>query len=277
MYLEGINVVKLSAKQIALASTFAALLIVVSRFKGFPIIGGQGSIQLTTLFYPLIGIILGPKLGFLTSLLGNLVSWILPSTTVLGLLLVLPGALASFVSGALTRRAGGIDWRASVLIMASLNLLWYVTPLGFEAPLYPVLHWAALGIMLLSRGMISEALREGSSKKVTIAVAISSFAATMTDHMSGNIIFISALGLVIPLSTVEEALSTIGLIGVTLGIPSMSVTGLGGLFMAVLPISAIERAIITTGSTIVGVSIIKILSLNRLAISTNASPLKGTE
>ena len=151
--------VKLSTKQIALASTFAALLIVVSRLGGFPIIGGQGSIQLTTLFYPLIGIILGPSLGFLTSLLGNLVSWILPSTTVLGLLMVLPGAIASFMSGALTRRIGRIDWRVAVAIMAFLNLLWYVTPLGFKAPLYPVLHWAALGIMLISNGRTSEVLR----------------------------------------------------------------------------------------------------------------------
>jgi hypothetical protein len=222
----------------------------------------------------LIGIILGPNLGFLTSLLGNLISWILPSTTVLGLLLVLPGALASFMSGALTRRAGRIDWRAAVAIMALLNLLWYVTPLGVEAPLYPVLHWAALGIMLLSRGRISEALREGSSKKMTLAITLSSFAATMADHMSGNIIFISALGLVIPLSTVEEALNTIGLIGVTLGIPSMSVTGLGGLFMAVLPISAIERALITAGSTIVSAPVIKILSLSRLDLAINASPKK---
>jgi uncharacterized membrane protein len=268
---------RLSTRQIALVSTFTALLTIVSRLKGFPIVGGQGSIQLTTLFYPLIGIILGPGLGFLTSLLGNLVSWILPSTTVLGLLLVLPGAMASFVSGALTQRVGKMDWRAAAAIMALLNLLWYITPLGVEAPLYPVLHWTALGIILLSRGRVSEALHEGSSKKITIAVALSSFVATMADHMSGNIIFISALGLVIPLKTVEDALSTIGLIGVTLGIPSISTTGLGGLFMAVLPISAIERAIITVGSTIIGASVIKILSLNRLAITKKPPPSKDTE
>jgi len=269
--------IKFSTKQIALASTFAALLVVVSRLGGFPIIGGQGSIQLTTLFYPLIGIILGPSLGFLTSLLGNLVSWILPSTTVLGLLMVLPGAIASFISGSLTRRAGRMDWRAAAALMALLNLFWYATPLGIEAPFYPVLHWAALGVILLSRGRIYDSLHEGSSRKITLAVALSSFVATMADHMSGNIIFITALGLVIPLKTVEEALNTIGLIGVTLGIPSISAIGLGGLFMAVLPVSAIERAIITAGSTIIGASVIKVVSLNRLAIAIEPLPSKETE
>lgn len=263
--------IKFSTKQVALASTFAALLVVVSRLGGFPIIGGQGSIQLTTIFYPLIGIILGPGLGFLTSLLGNLVSWIIPSTSVLGLLLVLPGALASFMSGSLTRRVGRVDWKATAALMVLLNLLWYATPLGIEAPFYPVLHWIALGVILLFRGRISKALHEGSSKKITLAVALSSFVATMADHMIGNILFISALGLVIPLRTVEEALSTIGLIGITLGIPSISVTGLGSLFMAVLPISAIERAIITASSTIIGAAVIKIVSINRLTIAMEPS------
>ncbi len=262
---------RLSTKQIALVSTFTALLVIVSRFKGFPIVGGQGNIHLTTLFYPLIGMILGPTIGFLTALLGNLVSWILPSTSVLGLLLVLPGAIASFVSGALTRRRGGFDWRFAAVVVASLNLLWYLTPVGLEAPFYPVLHWVALGIVMVFRDKIAEALGEDSSKKVTLAVALTSYVATMADHMSGNIIFISALGLVIPLKTVEEALNAIGLLGITLGIPSIGMSGLGALFMAVLPISISERAVIMAGSTILGVPVLKVLGSSRLTTTIDPS------
>jgi uncharacterized membrane protein len=70
-------------KQIALISTFAIIILVVTRLPGIPIIGGVakggGNIELSVILYPIIGIILGPVAGASASLIGvsliRIVGW----------------------------------------------------------------------------------------------------------------------------------------------------------------------------------------------------------
>jgi hypothetical protein len=110
-------------------------------------------------------------------------------------------------------------------------------------------------------------LRSSSREKVVVGTALCSFIALMADHMVGNLTWISSIGLVIPLETVTEAIKALGMIWLKLGIPIIN-EGLGGIFMAVLPISAIERVIYTIVATIIGVSLIRIVGWNRLLVST---------
>jgi len=261
---------KLTTKQIALTSTFAAILTIVSRLPGIPILGGAGHIEFTTIFYPFIGIVMGPWSGMLAVLIGNFVLWLIPTTTMLGLLMIPAGAIAALMSGLLSRRVGWSNWKLAATVIAALNLLWYLTPVGVESPLYPVLHWLALVLILAFRDKIVEFMeRESATTKMTIGVALCSYIATMAEHMTGNLIFISSVGLVVPLKQVRDAIKALGLIWLKLGIPSMPFTGEGGLgtlFMLVLPVTAVERLAITLLATLIGVASIRILGRARLLV-----------
>ena len=260
---------KLTTKQIALISTFADILIIVSRLPGIPILGGAGSIEFTTIFYPFIGIVMGPWLGMLAVLIGNFLLWLIPTTTLLGLLMIPAGSIAALASGLLSRKVGRFNWKLAAIVIAALNLSWYLTPVGAEAPFYPVLHWLALALVLAFRGRIAEFTESASTTKMTLGIALSSYIATMAEHMTGNLIFISAVGLVVPLQQVRDAIKALGLVWLKLGIPGMPLTGEGGLgtlFMLVLPVSAVERLAITALATFIGLASIRILGRARLLV-----------
>lgn len=148
-------------------------------------------------------------------------------------------------------------------------MLWYLTPVGVEAPFYQVLHWLALVLVLVFRGKITEFIESTSTTKMTLGIALGSYIATIAEHMTGNLIFISAVGLVVPLKQVRDAIKALGLIWLKLGVPSMPFTGEGGLgtlFMLVLPVTAVERLAITALATFIGVASIRILGRARLLV-----------
>ena len=232
--------------------------------------GGSGHIEFTAIFYPFIGIVMGPWLGMLAVLIGNFLLWLIPTTTLLGLLMIPAGSIAALASGLLSRKVGRSNWKLAAIVVAALNLLWYLTPVGVEAPFYPVLHWLALALVLAFRGRITEFMESASTTEMTLGIALSSYIATMAEHMTGNLIFISAVGLVVPLKQVRDAIKALGLVWLKLGnIPGMPLTGEGGLgtlFMLVLPVSAVERLAITALATFIGVASIRILGRARLLV-----------
>jgi uncharacterized membrane protein len=264
----------LSTKQTALMAVFAALIVITTRLPGIPILGGPaqggGSIELSIILYPIIGIILGPMMGFVTVLLGNLIAWIIPTSTIFGLLLIPAGAIAAFVSGSLTQRSHQVNWRAAISVLAVLNACWYLTPVGWEAPFYPVLHIAALALSIIFRNTIPEYIHSNSRRDNLLGSAFCCYAAIMADHMFGNLVWISSIGLVIPLKAVRDAIKAMGIIWLKLGVyvPTISI---GDIFMLVLPISAVERLIYTTVATFLGVSLIRSIGWERL--STFETPL----
>jgi len=266
--------VRMSTKQIALTSIFAVLIVIITRLPGIPIIGGPaqggGSIALSVILYPIIGIVLGPLIGILAALVGNLIAWIIPSSTIFGLLLIPAGAAATFVSGCLSRESQWLNWKTAAIMLAFLNGLWYLTPVGFEAPFYPILHFIALSLIILFGRKISQYIRSSSREKVVLGTAICSYTALMADHMVGNLAWISSIGLVIPLESVNNAIKALGMIWLKMGIYIPN-EGLGGIFMAVLPISAIERGIYTIAATTIGVALIRIVGWNRLLATAESS------
>ena len=265
----------LTAKEAALTAVFAALIVIITRLPGIPIIFGvqKATIEFSVPLYPLAGILLGPWIGALAVLIGNLVSWIIPKTTVFGLLLVPAGAFAALTAGFLTRKSRWANWKFSAITLTLLIILWYTTPVGFEAPFYPFfLHIPALALILIFRGKIFDFLNGTSKKLVTLGVAIASFAGVMADQMWGNLMFITALNFVFDLKAFRNSLRNIGMT-ITLGFPwkdpfpnwmhdMIANPTLGDLFMLYVPITAIERTIFTIIATIVGVAII--MSVGRI-------------
>ena len=261
---------KLTTRQIALIAIFAALIVAIDRIPGIPIIGGGGQIKLSVFLYPVIGIILGPWIGLLATFLGNIITWIIPTSTVFGLLTIPAGAIAAFVSGCSSQSSGKLNWKAAAGVLASLDALWYFTPVGLAAPFYPVLHFAALALILLFRNKISEYIHSPLRSKNILGTAICSYAGTMSDHIFGNLVFISSVGLVIPLKTVRDAINVLGIFSVKLGfsVPSGSI---GDLFMLVFPISAVERFTYTALATILGVSLIRVIGWGRILASVKSA------
>ena len=140
---------KLSSRQIAMIALFAALYAVISRLPGIPTIGGGGKIEPVAILDPIVGILLGPWIGGLTSLLGNSVAWIIPSVSFYGMLNLPTGPVAAIVSGSLARNTKNSNWKFAAIIYAVLMGLWYLTPSGREAFYYPFLHWTAFAVILI--------------------------------------------------------------------------------------------------------------------------------
>lgn len=250
----------LTTKQVALVSAFAALIVMITRLPGIPIIGAPGAnVQLSVVIYPLIGILLGGEVGAIAVLVGNFVSWLVPPSTLLGLLMIPPGVLAALVAGSLRSSEKIFNWKLASTVLGALNVLWYLTPIGLEAPFYPVLHWSALLLVILFRGKTKTFLESASKFRVVVGTGICSFGALMSDSMAGNLIFIYAVGWVVPLRSVLDAVASLGMFWVRLGIPRLPFTGLAALFMGALIIMAIERTVMTIVSTLIGSAVLRLL------------------
>jgi len=256
---------RLTTKQVALMSVFSALIVLVTRLPGIPVIGAPGAkVQLSAVLYPLIGILLGGRIGAVAVLIGNFVSWLIPPSTLLGFLMIPPGPISALVAGSLSSRKKVFNWRLASFVLLILNGLWYVTPLGMEALLYPVLHWLAFMLAISFGRRIQSFLISSSKAHVMAGMAMCSFAGLMTDSMAGNLIFICAVGWVVPLADVLGAVAGLGMFWLRLGIPKMPFTGLAALFMGALMITGVERVVMTVVSTLLGSAVLRLLGNDRL-------------
>lgn len=153
---------KLSARNVALMAVFAALSAIVCKVvPGIPIIGATHStISFDVTLAPIYGVIIGPYLGFFAALIGGLAVASSPFTIITSF----GTGISAFVAGMLTTKKvngelGG--WVIAALVLGILNLSWYSTWVGREAPYYPVLHIGGLLIVLVVRGWIADKTEKG--------------------------------------------------------------------------------------------------------------------
>ncbi len=260
---------RLSTREITLIAVFAALIAIVTRLPGIPISLGipTGKIEFSVPLYPLAGILLGPWIGAIAVTIGNFIAWLIPKSTVMGFLFIPAGAFAALCTGFLVRRTKWANWKSAGALLVILIALWYVTPVGREAPLYPFfLHVPALMLILICRGKIFEFVNSASRRLVTLGVGIASFVGVMADHMWGNVMFITALEYVVDMKAFRDTLKNIGM-AISLGFSAKSpipdwvkemVTDptLGDFFMLSIPIATVERIAFTVIATVIGVGVI---------------------
>ncbi len=247
---------RLNTKQVALISVFAALQVVLSRMPGIPLIGVEsGSIEPTVLLTPVVGFVLGPWVGGLAALVGNFIAWIIPSTSFFGMLMLPTGPIGAIVAGSLSRTDKS-DWRVAATILLALNALWYVSPPGFLVPYYPVLHLAALALVLVFRSWIADSLRHGDRQRLTWGTVVASFSGIMANHMMGTLIFISSVGWFVQLKGVKDAITNLGFFWLKSGLPKMDPTGLGTLLALTFPIYIAERLAMTAIAVPISVGIL---------------------
>ena len=161
--------IKLSARDVAFVGVFAALSVVVIRvIPGFPIIGlSDSQIKFDAAIAPIYGMILGPYLGCLAAFIGGIVlanSWFSVLTS-------FAPAVSALVAGVLTQKkyTSSISrfpgWAAAAIIIGLLILGWYATWVGQNALLYPILHIAALLVILVFRGRIATAFENSEETR----------------------------------------------------------------------------------------------------------------
>jgi len=306
--------IKLSARDVAFVAIFAALsAVVIEVFPGIPIVGVSGSsIKFDAVLAPIYGLIIGPYLGFLAALIGGLIT----AGSPFSVLTSFSPAVSAMVAGFLTQKNLGNNesrikgWMLASLALGLLIIGWYLTGVGQRAPFYPILHIAALVLILVTRDWTANKFKEqgieGSAWKVrplpllggiiiivaaymfaqpyssditilpyvslpmflvggtvivyslfgigrnsfVLAVFVASYCAIIADHMLGNLIFINAIDIFIPLSVIEEFFLA------PLGLPDVP-----ALFMYMIPVSAMERVLFTVVTAILGIGLI--LALRR--------------
>jgi uncharacterized membrane protein len=250
----------LSAKQVSLVSVFAALSVVVILFlPGIPMIGLPGArITLDASIAPIYGLVIGPNLGALAALIGGLIVAGYRGWPIFSILTSFCPAVSAFVAGMLSiknvRVAGHnlSGWTFAALTVAALIVAWYLTWVGQQAPFYPLIHWTGLIVILTFRGRISTLFERGDKKGLSLAILLSSYCGLISDHMLGNVIFILGLGSFIPLEVVSSILT------------SMSLPSIPALFIFMLPVSAVERLVMTLIATAFGTGVITLLRTSRL-------------
>jgi len=274
---------KLLTKQVALVSVFAALIAAVSRLPGIPIMVGtqSGSIQFTVFLYPIAGILLGPFVGALAALVGNVVAFLIPSWSIFGLLTIPAGALSALVAGFLTRRDKWHNWKAAALVLGVLIIMWYIpipnpqqAYVGLEAPFYPIpLHLSALVLIFIFRHKIVDFINSSAKWLMALGVTIASYVGIMTDHMFGNLMYANVfIPYFVNLQGFRNFLISLGILAkMGSGRPPTG-TGIGDFFMLMLPVSVVERLIFTAVAIIIGVATVKVVG--RYLSSWGLSSLK---
>jgi len=216
----------MDTKKIALTALLAAVYALGNYLHGFPMIGVPGkTISLVRALEMGYGIILGPVLGPFTSFLGAVVGKVLTG----GSLFFTPLAIVSALMASTLYRREVFKfrgWIIAAIILSVLIIGWYATRTGRAIPYYPIMHFAGLGIILSARGKIAEYLHSDDRRKLSIGVALCSYPSTIAGHMLGNLLSIYLFKL-----------------------PPIQ-------FMAILPVSALERIILTILSTIISTPLI---------------------
>ena len=220
----------MKTRTIALVAVFASLYAAGTFLPGFPIVGVEGSsIKLVRALEMVYGLLLGPMYGSIASFLGAATGSLLVGSSV-GLILTPLAIISTCVSGCLGRRRviGIPGWILSTIFSGALILGWLISPATYFVPFYIAPHLAALVLILLFRGNITNLLESKDSRKMVLGVLICSITGTMSGHLLGGIIFCNFLGLS-PLVN-----------------------------YAILPMALIERTVIVILSTTIGTSLLKV-------------------
>ena len=216
---------KIDTKKLSLIAMLASVYAALSFLPGMPMIGAEGStIDLVRMLEIGYGLVLGPVYGPAAAFLGAIVGKLLKGGG-FGMFFTPLAAVSAFMA-AMLGRGDQNGWRISAGVLGVLILGWYVFETGRAVPIYPLLQFVGLAMILLFRDKIGKLIKSEDRAQITKGVLLCSFPSTITGHMLGGLIYLVLLD------------------------PAPA------LFMGILPIAALERIGITIGATIFGTSLL---------------------
>ncbi len=180
-----------TAKDLALMISFAALYAVLSIVSLFPIIGAVGSfITLASIMAPLLGIMLGPYIGAGAVSIGGFVGYSITQAGAFGFLSFLPGASTAFGSGLLVN--GKRVQSISIYVVLFLFLAFY--PIIGPVWLYPLYLWFQLvGLAILASPLATYAIsfvrKDDNMARLSFGIGIISLVSALLGQITGNLMF----------------------------------------------------------------------------------------
>jgi hypothetical protein len=172
----------LNTREISLTICFAALYAIFGFWPISPIIGLPGKvITAAAITAPVIGVLLGPYLGMLSTLLGGTIGFFLGRFSPMSFL---SGIVTSALAGALHEGKRGI----CVFTYSSFLFFFAIYPSVGPAWLYPPVLWFQLiGLLILASPLQSLALRNMWKPKTTFGLSLAFFAISLTSTLGGQI------------------------------------------------------------------------------------------
>jgi len=179
---------KLTAKDVALTVCFAALYAIFCLFPIFQIVGlPSKSITAAAITAPIIGMVLGPYLGALSTILGGAIGFFAG-----------PFSPPSFVSGVVAAFSAGTLYfgKRSLCAFTYFSLLFFFGFYPFVGPvwLYPQLMWLQIiGFLVLVSPLQSVAVKNmrnsENNAKLVSAFFVTSLTSTLAGQIAGSLAF----------------------------------------------------------------------------------------
>lgn len=231
-----------TVKKIAMTTCFAALYPIFYSLPMFPIIGLSGAaITAAAVMAPVTGILLGPFLGSLSTVLGGIIVLFLLEH--FSLMSLIATAVATFCAGLLY-----IGKRKICCLIYFTLLIFF----GFYPPvgpfwIYPLLTWfQIIGLLILASPISSIAVKKlqslGNGKSSFLFFFVISLLATLAGQIAGSLTFEIVFWPTF-ISEIEVWITTWKVIAWTY---------------------PVERIIIAAASTLIGIPLLKTLRSTRL-------------
>ena len=183
---------KITTQNLALIAIFAALYYVLSLIAPINIPTGVGNLTISfaALIAAVIGLVLGPYLGFTSALLGASIAWILPPSggNLFGLPFLLSPALNALVTGLIFYK----KWKFGFAVFGALIIAFLFTP-----PIWPVTENWFVAVAVLFDKIIALFLilpvallaKQLSFAKASLFYFLLFFVGNQVDNMWGSFIF----------------------------------------------------------------------------------------
>lgn len=240
---------KLVAKDLALVICFTALYVVLSFLPLSPVIGFfSKAIVVATILAPIIGIIIGSKLGVFSTFLGGAIAILIsPYFTPLGLV---AGVTTALFAGML---ANG-KHAACIFVYFSLLFLFGFYPFVGPVWLYPPLMWFQIAgfLILISpiQSMALKTLNSNNNSKLLFGFFVTSLTSTLAGQIAGSL--------------TSEILAW--------PIFVANISSWKTIWQITTFLYPLERTIIALGAAFIGASLYRVLKSANLSSSLNQKP-----
>jgi hypothetical protein len=245
---------QITTKNTALTICFTALYTILSFIPLSPIVGFLSkAIVAATILAPIIGVIIGPKLGAISAFLGGTIAIsISPYFTPLGLV---AGVITALFAGMLAHGKHA----ACVFLYFSLLFLFGFYPFVGPVWLYPPLMWfQIIGLLILIsplQPMALKTLNSTSNSKLLFGFFITSLTSTLAGQIAGSL-------------TSEVLAWPIFLANISSWEAIWKVTAF---------LYPVERIIIALSATFIGASVHRILKSANLSSSLSQKPSESAQ
>jgi hypothetical protein len=208
----------------AVLAVWAAIIAVAHMLPSIPMVGVGGTFSVSSALIPLAGVFFGPIAGAICAAIGSFIGqMVAPHTAWLGIATFLLGTLTAFIAGCVIKG----KWPLVVVIMAIGTALWFTQEIGRQVPFFAIVFYGLGAIMAIIGGIYGRKFIKGNNlSKKFIAIWLASFAG-----MAGTAAIANYFTLIL------------------FELPATA-------WLALVPISPIQRAIFSIGAAVIGVPLL---------------------